>query len=90
MSLREQPGTSAPGCFQFPATFSTLITISPTSSFILNPMPYDPAQPADHSDLNSQVMRDQLNALNDKIDATPAGPLKGVDALSSRVHRATP
>ena len=37
-------------------------------------MPYDPAQPADHSDLNSQVMRNQLNALNDKIDAVPAGP----------------
>ena len=53
-------------------------------------MPYDPAQPADHSDLNSQVMRNQLHALNDKPDATPAGPLKGVDALSSRVHRATP
>jgi|688.fasta_scaffold191181_3 hypothetical protein len=37
-------------------------------------MPYDPALPADHSDLNSQVMRNQLNALNDKIDAVPARP----------------
>lgn len=37
-------------------------------------MPYGPAQPADHSDMNSQVMRSQLNALNDKPDATPAGP----------------
>ena len=37
-------------------------------------MPYDPAQPADHSELKSQVVRAQLNALNDKIDAVPAGP----------------
>ena len=37
-------------------------------------MPYDPAQPADHSELKSQGMRAQLNALNDKIDAVPAGP----------------
>ena len=40
-------------------------------------MPYESAQPADHSALSSQVMRDQLNALNDKIDAVPAGPLEG-------------
>ena len=37
-------------------------------------MPYDPAQPADHSELKSQVVRAQINALNDKIDAVPAGP----------------
>ena len=39
-------------------------------------MPYDPAQPADHSDLSSQVVRNQFHALNDKIDATPAGPFR--------------
>lgn len=40
-------------------------------------MPFDPAQPADLSPLSSEVMRGQLNALNDKIDTTlpgPAGP----------------
>ena len=37
-------------------------------------MPYDPDLPAENSGLNSQIMRDQLNALNDKIDAIPAGP----------------
>ena len=37
-------------------------------------MPFDPAQPADHSDLKSQVVRNQLNALDAKIDAVPAGP----------------
>ena len=37
-------------------------------------MPYDPAQPAEHSDLSSQVVRDQLNALKELIDAVPAGP----------------
>ena len=37
-------------------------------------MPFDPAQPAEHSDLSSQVMRNQLNALKGLIDAVPAGP----------------
>ena len=37
-------------------------------------MPFDPAQPAEHSDLSSQVMRNQLNALKELIDAVPAGP----------------
>ncbi len=32
-------------------------------------MPFDPAQPADHSPFDSQVMRDQLNALHDRIAA---------------------
>ena len=32
-------------------------------------MPFDPAQPADHSPFSSQVMRDQLNALADRIAA---------------------
>ena len=35
-------------------------------------MPFDPAQPADHSALDSQVMRDQLNALKALLDAQPA------------------
>jgi hypothetical protein len=35
-------------------------------------MPFDPAKPADHSDLDSQVMRDQLTALKALIDAQPA------------------
>ncbi|MBL9116043.1 MAG: hypothetical protein JNJ83_13635 [Verrucomicrobiaceae bacterium] len=30
-------------------------------------MPFDPAHPANGSSLSSQVMRDQLNALNDDI-----------------------
>jgi hypothetical protein len=30
-------------------------------------MPFDPASPANNSPLSSQVMRDQLNALNDDI-----------------------
>jgi hypothetical protein len=34
-------------------------------------MSFDPAQPADHSALASQVMRDQLNALKALIDAQP-------------------
>ena len=49
----------------------SISTVHPNS---IDPMPYDPAQPADHSDLNSQVMCNQFHALNDKIDATPAGP----------------
>ena len=35
-------------------------------------MPFDPAQPADHAPLDSQVMRDQLNGLNDRISALEA------------------
>jgi len=34
-------------------------------------MSFDPAKPADHSDLDSQVVRDQLNALKALIDAQP-------------------
>ena len=37
-------------------------------------MPYDPARPAEHAELKSQVMRNQLNALKDLIDAVLAGP----------------
>ena len=37
-------------------------------------LPVDPAQPAEHSDLKSQVMRNQLNAIEGLIDAVPAGP----------------
>jgi hypothetical protein len=37
-------------------------------------MPFDPAQPAEGSPLSSQVVRGQLNALNDKIDTTLPGP----------------
>ena len=36
-------------------------------------MPFDPAKPADHSDLSSQEVRDQLNALKALLDALPAG-----------------
>ena len=32
-------------------------------------MPFDPAQPADHSPLSSAVMRDQLTSLKARIDA---------------------
>ena len=37
-------------------------------------MPYDPAQPADHSELKSQVVRAQFSALKAIIDATLMGP----------------
>ena len=37
-------------------------------------MPYDPNFPASHAELTSPAFRGQFNALNDKIDATPAGP----------------
>ena len=37
-------------------------------------MPFDPTKPATGSPLESQVIRDQLNALNDEIQAVPAGP----------------
>ena len=37
-------------------------------------MPFDPAQPANGSPLDSQVMRDQLNGLKDIIDTTLPGP----------------
>ena len=37
-------------------------------------MPFDPSLPAAGSPLQSQIIRDQLNGLNDKIDAVPAGP----------------
>ena len=37
-------------------------------------MPYDPAQPADFSPLDPQVMRDQLNSLHELIVNVPAGP----------------
>ena len=36
-------------------------------------MPFDPTKPAEHSDLSSQVVRDQLNALKALLDALPAG-----------------
>lgn len=58
-----------------------LKTVSPTSSFLLNPMPCDPAQPADYSELNSQAMRNQCNALNNKPDATPAPTRSAVHLL---------
>ena len=37
-------------------------------------MPFDPSKPAEHSDLSSQEMRDQFNALKALIDAVPGGP----------------
>ena len=37
-------------------------------------MPFDPAKPAADSPLVSAEMREQFNALNDKIDATLPGP----------------
>jgi hypothetical protein len=37
-------------------------------------MPFDSSKPADHSPLVAAEMRGQLNGLNDKIDAAPAGP----------------
>ena len=46
-------------------------------------MPYDSAQPADHSDLSSEVMRNQLNALNEKIDATPTITAAQVDVVNT-------
>lgn len=39
-------------------------------------MPFDPAQPAANSPLSSQLMRDQLNALDDRI-ATLEAALSG-------------
>lgn len=37
-------------------------------------MPYDPAQPADHSELKAEVVRAQFNALKEIMDATLVGP----------------
>jgi len=37
-------------------------------------MPFDPAKPANNSPLVSAEMREQFNALNDKIDSTLPGP----------------
>ena len=37
-------------------------------------MPFDPALPATGAPLQSQVIRDQLNALHQEIQAIPAGP----------------
>jgi len=37
-------------------------------------MPFDPTKPATGSALQSQVIRDQLNALHDEIQSVPAGP----------------
>jgi hypothetical protein len=37
-------------------------------------MPFDPAKPASNSPLVSAEMREQFNALNDKIDSTLPGP----------------
>ena len=37
-------------------------------------MPFDPSLPAPNSDLTSQVMRDQFNALHALITPGPAGP----------------
>lgn len=43
-------------------------------------MPFDPAQPADHSTLTAQVVRDQLNALKGIMDAIPAAITAAVNA----------
>ena len=44
-------------------------------------MPFDPAQPADDSDLSSEVMRNQLNALNDDLQTRPTtGEMNSADA----------
>ena len=37
-------------------------------------MPFDPNLPPDEGRVFSTILREQLNALNDKIDAVPAGP----------------
>lgn len=37
-------------------------------------MPFDPTLPHEYDPLDAAVMRAQLNALNDAIEATPAGP----------------
>ncbi|MBI3882430.1 MAG: hypothetical protein HY301_20520 [Verrucomicrobia bacterium] len=37
-------------------------------------MPFDPTYPPSHAPVLSAPMRNQFNALNDKIDAVPAGP----------------
>lgn len=37
-------------------------------------MPFDPALPEENAPLISQILRDQFNGLDAKIDAIPAGP----------------
>jgi len=37
-------------------------------------MPYNPALPLPHSEIESAVLRDQFHGLKDLIDAIPAGP----------------
>ena len=46
-------------------------------------MPFDPAQPADHSPLSSAVMRSQLNGLNTLIAAVPTVTSAIVDAVNT-------
>jgi hypothetical protein len=46
-------------------------------------MPFDPAQPADHSPLSSAVMRSQLTGLNSLIDAVPTITSAVVDAVNT-------
>jgi hypothetical protein len=46
-------------------------------------MPFDPAQPASNSALSSQVMRDQLNSLNDLIAAILTITAAQVDGVST-------
>ena len=37
-------------------------------------MPFDSTRPPDHATIEADELRNQFNALNDKIDAVPAGP----------------
>jgi len=37
-------------------------------------VPFDPTKPAPGDDIDAVLIRNQLNALNDRIDAVPAGP----------------
>ena len=50
-------------------------------------MPFDPTKPASGSKLKSQEMRDQLNALNDKIDAQAAQIAALQSALNTRAPK---
>ncbi|MBL9113448.1 MAG: hypothetical protein JNJ83_00460 [Verrucomicrobiaceae bacterium] len=54
-------------------------------------MPFDPSQPADHSPLESVVMRDQLNALNDDIQtrATNAALASAIENTSANTNAVT-
>jgi hypothetical protein len=52
-------------------------------------MPFDPTQPADHSELSSQVVRGQLVALRDLVDTIPVGPVGPAGVTSAVVDGVT-